>query len=77
MERGDADFGQVMNAVIVVQTSSTSAELRWASNTSNDMIADATLAVLLGMDASPATVKRALIGTTGFSSRSRVMLKVL
>jgi cleavage and polyadenylation specificity factor subunit 3 len=46
-----------MHAVSVVQVDSTVAELRWSSNTSNDMIADSALAVLLGIDASPATVK--------------------
>jgi len=34
------------------------AELQWSSNTSNDMIADSALALLLGIDTSPATVKR-------------------
>lgn len=46
-----------MNAVQVVQISETIVELQWSSNTSNDMIADSALAVLLGIDASPATVK--------------------
>lgn len=46
-----------MNAVKLVQTSTTSAELQWTSSTSHDMIADSALAVLLSIDASPATVK--------------------
>lgn len=46
-----------MNAVRLVQLSSTAAELQWSSSTSNDMIADSALAVLLSIDASPATVK--------------------
>ena len=47
-----------MNAVEIVQMSETVAEIRWASNTSNDMVADSSLALLLGIDSSPATVKR-------------------
>lgn len=47
-----------MHAVDLVQISETVAELQWSSNTSNDMIADSSLAILLGIDASPATVKR-------------------
>ena len=47
-----------MNAVQLSQVSTTVAELRWESNTSNDMIADSALALLLGIDSSPATVKR-------------------
>lgn len=46
-----------MNAVQLSQVSALVAELRWASNTSNDMIADSALALLLGIDSSPATVK--------------------
>jgi hypothetical protein len=47
-----------MNAVSLVQISDTVAELQWSSSTSNDMIADSALALLLGIDTSPATVKR-------------------
>jgi len=47
-----------MNAVQLSQVSTTVTELRWESNTSNDMIADSALALLLGIDSSPATVKR-------------------
>lgn len=47
-----------MNAVEVVRDSEQVVELRWQSNTSNDMIADATAAVLISIDSSPATVKR-------------------
>lgn len=46
-----------MNAVRLVQVSTTAAELQWSSSTSHDMIADSALAVLLSIDASPATVK--------------------
>ena len=49
---------QIMNAVRLVQMAVTVAELRWESSTSNDMIADSALAILLGIDSSPATVKR-------------------
>ena len=47
-----------MQAVSLVQISDTVAELQWSSNTSNDMIADSALALLLAIDGSPATVKR-------------------
>ena len=46
-----------MNAVTLVQLSETAAELQWVGNTSNDMVADSCLALLLGIDTSPATVK--------------------
>ncbi|KAK4684726.1 cleavage and polyadenylation specificity factor subunit 3, partial [Tremellales sp. Uapishka_1] len=47
----------IMNAVMVVQVGPTELRMEWSSNTSNDMIADASLAVILGIDSSPATVK--------------------
>lgn len=47
-----------MNGVQVVQISPTAVELRWKSSSSNDMIADSALALLLGIDGSPATAKR-------------------
>jgi cleavage and polyadenylation specificity factor subunit 3 len=43
--------------VMVVHVSPTEARIQWSSNTSHDMIADSTLALLLGIDSSPATVK--------------------
>lgn len=52
-----------MNAVRVVRMSDTEIQMQWVSNTSNDMIADSALVVLLGIDASPATVK------SGFGNR--------
>ncbi|WVQ83623.1 endoribonuclease YSH1 [Cryptococcus sp. DSM 104549] len=55
-EQGRAAF-TVMNGVQVVQISETVVELQWSSSSSNDMIADSALAVLLGIDGSPATVK--------------------
>ncbi|TXT04239.1 hypothetical protein VHUM_04237 [Vanrija humicola] len=47
----------VMNAVRVVRISDVEIQMQWVSNTSNDMIADSALVVLLGIDTSPATVK--------------------
>lgn len=47
----------VMNAVQLTRLSETAAELSWTSTTSNDMIADSCLAILFGIDSSPATVK--------------------
>ncbi len=47
-----------MNAVRVVRVSDIEVQMQWSSNTSNDMIADSALVVLLGIDSSPATVKR-------------------
>lgn len=35
--------------------------LEWESSSSNDMIADSTLALITGIDSSPASVKRAYI----------------
>lgn len=52
-----------MNAVRVVRMSDTEIQMQWVSNTSNDMIADSALVVLLGIDASPATVKSELYCT--------------
>ncbi|BEI99005.1 hypothetical protein CcaverHIS631_0400480 [Cutaneotrichosporon cavernicola] len=47
----------VMNAVRVLRVSGVEVQMQWSSNTSNDMIADSALVVLLGIDSSPATVK--------------------
>lgn len=47
----------IMNGVQVVRISPTAVELRWKSSSSNDMIADSALALLLGIDGSPATAK--------------------
>ncbi|WWD16619.1 endoribonuclease YSH1 [Kwoniella shandongensis] len=61
VEEGQDEKGRatltIMNAVQVVQMSNTVVELQWSSSSSNDMIADSALAVLLGIDGSPATVK--------------------
>ncbi|RXK41235.1 endoribonuclease YSH1 [Tremella mesenterica] len=55
-ERGNQTL-TIMNSIKLVRISETVAELRWESGTSNDMIADSALAILLGIDSSPATVK--------------------
>ncbi|OCF34686.1 endoribonuclease YSH1 [Kwoniella heveanensis BCC8398] len=55
-EEGRTAF-TIMNAVRVVQISEIVVEIQWTSDSSNDMIADSVLAVLLGIDGSPATVK--------------------
>jgi hypothetical protein len=50
-----------MNAVDVKQTKEHELTLEWDSSASNDMIADSTLALITGIDKSPASVKRTLI----------------
>lgn len=52
---------QIMNAINVVRMSDVEVQMQWVSNTSNDMIADSALVVLLGIDTSPATVKSELV----------------
>lgn len=49
---------QVMGAVDVKQMSEHELTLEWDSSASNDMIADSTLALITGIDKSPASVKR-------------------
>ena len=53
-------LSQVMGAVDVKQTSEHELTLEWDSSASNDMIADSTLALITGIDKSPASVKRKL-----------------
>ncbi|KAG9316341.1 beta-lactamase-like protein [Chiua virens] len=48
---------RVMNVVDVTHTAEHEVTFEWASSAENDMIADATLALLTGIDKSPATVK--------------------
>lgn len=48
---------RVMGAVDVKHTREFEATLEWDSSASNDMIADSVLALVLGIDASPASVK--------------------
>lgn len=49
---------QVMGAVDVKQAGEHELVLEWDSSASNDMIADSTLALITGIDHSPASVKR-------------------
>ena len=49
---------QVMGAVDVKQTGEHELTLEWDSSASNDMIADSTLALVTGIDKSPASAKR-------------------
>lgn len=49
---------QVMGVVDVKQASDRELLLEWDSSASNDMIADSTLALITGIDKSPASVKR-------------------
>jgi hypothetical protein len=51
-------FAKVMDAVDVKHTVEHELTLEWESSASNDMIADATLAVIAGMGKSPASVQR-------------------
>lgn len=48
---------RVMNALDIKQSGSHELLLEWVSSTNNDMVADSALALLLGIDSSPATVK--------------------
>lgn len=48
---------QVMGAIDVKQTSETELMLEWIASASNDMVADSVIAVLMGIDSSPASVK--------------------
>lgn len=48
-----------MGAVDVKHSREFEAILEWDSSASNDMIADSVLALILGIDASPASVKSA------------------
>ncbi|WVO13323.1 endoribonuclease YSH1 [Cryptococcus depauperatus] len=50
-------FFTIMDGVRVAKVSETILEMRWSSTSSNDMIADSALALLLSIDGSPATVK--------------------
>jgi len=49
---------RVMGAVDVKHTQEHELTLEWDSSASNDMIADSTLALIAGIDRSPASVKR-------------------
>lgn len=47
-----------MGAIDVKQTQEHELTLEWDSSASNDMLADSTLALITGIDKSPASVKR-------------------
>ena len=49
---------KVMGIVDVKQTSEHELTLEWESSASNDMVADSTLALITGIDKSPASAKR-------------------
>jgi cleavage and polyadenylation specificity factor subunit 3 len=49
---------QVMGAVDLKQTKVTELTMEWVGSSTNDMIADSVLALVLGIDSSPASVKR-------------------
>ena len=53
-----------MGVVDVKQTGEHELTFEWDSGASNDMIADATLALITGIDKSPASVKRTYQHTT-------------
>lgn len=59
-------LGQVMGAVDVKLTSDQELTLEWDSSASNDMIADSTLALITGIDCSPASAKRTLCSPNVF-----------
>ena len=50
-----------MGAVDVKHTQEQELTLEWESSASNDMIADSCLALIVGIDHSPASVKRELL----------------
>ena len=50
-------FLQVMGAVDVKHSQEHELTLEWESSSSNDMIADSCLALVVGIDKSPASVK--------------------
>ena len=52
-----------MCAVDVKHTNEHELTLEWDSSASNDMIADSTLALITGIDKSPASVKRTFLST--------------
>jgi len=58
-----------MGVLDVKQTGEHELTLEWESSASNDMIADSTLALINGIDKSPASVKRAYtFGSAGIQT---------
>lgn len=55
-----------MGVVDVKQTSEHELTLEWESSASNDMVADSTLALITGIDRSPASAKRKCIFSCPF-----------
>ncbi|KAF5348747.1 hypothetical protein D9758_006830 [Tetrapyrgos nigripes] len=63
---------RVMGAVDVKHTKEHELTLEWTSSASNDMIADSTLALITGIDKSPASVKRT---SSSWLKKSFLLLK--
>lgn len=59
-----------MGVVDVKQSSEHELTLEWESSASNDMVADSTLALITGIDRSPASAKREFIPSRPFHSPS-------
>jgi cleavage and polyadenylation specificity factor subunit 3 len=57
-----------MGVLDVKRTAEHELTLEWESNASNDMIADSTLALITGIDKSPASVKRTPLFSLIFST---------
>ncbi|KIJ34225.1 hypothetical protein M422DRAFT_52098 [Sphaerobolus stellatus SS14] len=57
LDKEGSPIMQVMGAINIKQTGPHELTLEWESSASNDMIADSTIAVIHGIDHSPATVK--------------------
>ncbi|KAG8962026.1 endoribonuclease ysh1 [Tulasnella sp. 419] len=56
-DKSDNRVMRVMGAVDVKMTAETDLTLEWAASASNDMIADSVIAIVMGIDHSPASVK--------------------
>ncbi|GJJ06292.1 endoribonuclease ysh1 [Clathrus columnatus] len=56
-DKDDTPMMRIMDALIIKQTGPHEICLEWDSSASNDMIADAAIALLYGIDSSPASVK--------------------
>ncbi|PCH43860.1 hypothetical protein WOLCODRAFT_104322 [Wolfiporia cocos MD-104 SS10] len=57
MDKDGVPIMRIMGSIDVKQTSENELTLEWESSASNDMIADSTLALITGIDKSPASVK--------------------
>lgn len=56
-DKDDIPMMKIMNALVIKQTGAREICLEWDSSASNDMIADAAIALIFGIDSSPASVK--------------------